>query len=124
LLDNENLDFYVAFLPLSYYLDLHTDRESPIHMSYEGTQAQLILGKSKLKPFWSSNYVEFEKFFFLGRNSVEWLVKLDERTGHRVRVEVKPRPDIERFDVTCETVPRMRMVAPELAFCLDPPFPK
>jgi hypothetical protein len=118
--------FSAAFMPIDYYSDFHLSPENVGRngtIQYEDDGRFLIVGERRIPPFWSSKYVEFDRFFFISPNSFEWLVKPDEKTGHRVRITIVPDEAKRKFDVTCETVASMRIIdtGAVLSFKLEQP---
>lgn len=103
-----DLDLTAAFVPIAYFMDLHFPENPICRVSYEDAR-YLIIGDKKARVFWSNNYVEFNKFYFIGKRSVQWIVKPDS-TGHWVRVTVNPDVQSQKFDVTTETVARLEVV--------------
>lgn len=123
---SSRLQFSAVFMPIDYYADFHIPLDSQslngtIH--YEDQRRFLVIGPHRIPPFWSSKYVEFDRFYFITANSLEWLVKTDGKTGHRVRISIVPNDDKGKFDVTCETIACMRIRDPEAAisFKLEQP---
>ncbi len=110
------LNFTAAFVPIEYFMDLHKSSDPRLRVEYEGTFRYLKFGRTKLRVFWSSNYVKFDEFFFLTEDSVKWLVKPDPETGHWVRVSIVPDKKAWKFDVTAETIAYVRVLSPEKAF--------
>jgi len=106
--DMPGLDLTTAFVPIAYFMDLHFP-ENPIYRVSHEDARYLIIGDRKARVFWSNNYVEFNKFYFIGKGSVQWIVKPDS-TGHSVRVTVNPDVQSQKFDVTTETVARLEVV--------------
>ena len=102
-------EFSSAFLPLDYYRDVGLGSQPEVRISFEKREQFISFGKARMFVFWSSKYVPFRNVFLVGRDAAEWIAKPDPMSGHRVRVEVKPRSDIGKFDVICETVAKLKL---------------
>jgi len=125
-IESQAYRFSAVFMPIDYYTEFHSFPPQRGSIWYGQSERLLMTNKYGIRPFFSSKYVEFDKFFFITPESVEWLVKPDPRTGHRVRVSVVPNDEVRKFDVTCETVASLKIRDREagVAFKLkEPPTP-
>jgi len=103
-LDASPIVFEAAFLPLKYYMDFH-EPDSRARISYDGgPMGFLRIGRSRARVFWSSKYVPFREFVFIGKGAFEWLAKMDPGSHHRVRVKIELNVRAKKFDVVCDTV--------------------
>ncbi len=123
--ESSDLRFSAVFMPIDYYADFHLPPEDQKLGSilYEPEGRFLSVGSRRIPPFWSSKYVEFDRFFFVTQDALEWFVKPDKKTGHPVRISIVPNEERAKFDVTCETRAWMKVRNPEsaLAFKLEQP---
>ena len=111
-----------VFIPLDFYLMLHTGKEAKVHISYENHDCFLVIESTKLRVFWSNKYVPFDSLIFVDQRLGEWIVKLAPENKHWVSVDVKPAN--EKAEVTVKTVACYSILNPEAGLILRVPPPK
>jgi hypothetical protein len=74
---------------------------------------------NRIRVFWSNKYVKFDKLLFLAHDSVEWIVKPDPDTNHRLEIQIKYDGNRDRFDVILQTIASLRIVDPARVLCFE-----
>jgi len=111
-----------VFIPLDFFVMLHTSEEAKGHISYEKRDCYLLLGPRKLRLFWSSNYVPFDSLIFVSKRLGEWIVKPDPVSKHWVTIDIEPAD--EKVDVAMKTVAYYAILDPKAGLILKVPPPK
>lgn len=93
----------VAFIPLEYLNDFYSIQTPGMRLEFETGRTYLIVGHHRMRIYWSNKYVKFAQFFFLARDSIEWIVKPDPLTESWLQVRVEPT-GMRQFEVTVETI--------------------
>jgi len=111
-----------AFIPLDFFVPLHTSKEAEGRILYEGHDCFLHLGSFKLRVFWSSNYVPFGSLIFVDKELGEWIVKLDPKDKHWVTINIESAN--EKVEVEAKTVARYLILEPKAGLILKVPPPE
>jgi len=92
-----------ALIPLSFYSALHLGKFEKMSVDYDQYDPYLVLGKKRVRVYWSNNYVPFDEIFFIGNEIGEWVVKPDPSDQEDLTIEVQGERD-GKFDVVIKTV--------------------
>lgn len=81
---------FTLFAPIEYFVTMHIDWAREHHILIRPDQ--LILNGFRVRPFWSSKYVDYDEFIILEKSFCRWIAKpsVDNRLEADIREIEKP----------------------------------
>ncbi len=112
-----------AFIPLSFYSELHSNVSQPIHYRTGSPKPWLNLGPGSqaIAVYWSNNFVPFDDFMFLSPGFGGWFVQPDPE-GNNLTIEVEPSKSSEKIEVRIRTIVSFHVQNPRAGLILRVPL--